>query len=931
MRAAPTPLRPVGPVQVEYRLDLRESRLRDQIVVTLYGRSHGVDGDTADLPHPLELDERAIEAWPDPEDRRLLACLLGSSAEERREVRMVRRSRFARSVVRPVLYTELLPALCRTRRFYADLDPDGRGPIGPMVWDADPPFGFELRVQPEEEGDYSLSGWLVRGGEQIEVSQLTLLLGSGIGVEGRRLVLLGGRNHAEWAQKLRRAGAIRVPREGRDRCVLRLARMSDLPDLVLPPELHWSRVTVAPRPVLQLRVEDSDKLEVHLAFEYEGRVVSASERGSFVPEDDGRRLLRRDRAAELQGARRLSALGLADNEGSWMLSRTALPGLVGTLSSEGWRIEADGGRLRLGGVLKGKVRSGIDWFDLEGSVDFAGQTTPFPELLAAASRGDAWVPLPDGSRGMMPDWLSDRATLARLGIANQLTLRFSMAQAGVLDALLTGQPQVETDIAFESLRTAWDKVAAEAVQEPAGFKGKLRPYQEHGVAWLRWLSETGCGGCLADDMGLGKTVQVLCWLQERHPPAGLRPDRVAPPSLIVVPKSLLSNWAAEARKFTALKVLVYAGPDRTKHSLADHDLVVTTYGTLRTDVLRFSDVLFKTLILDEAQAIKNPRSQAAKAVRVVRAEQRLAVSGTPIENGLAELWALFDFLNPGMLGDLDGFRAPGRERDEEWLQMLRRSLKPFMLRRTKEQVLTELPGKTETTLKVSLRSEERRRYDELRNHYRRAIKEQIGARGLGFAQVQVLEALLRLRQAACHPGLLDSSRSEESSAKLDLLLEKVREVAVRGHKSLVFSQFTRLLELVGAALTKEGLSYAYLDGRTRDRGAEVERFQTDPLCKVFLISIKAGGCGLNLTQSDYVFILDPWWNPAVEAQAVDRAHRMGQTNRVFAYRLIGEGTVEEKILELQNEKRRLADQLVQPEATTLKDLAAADVERLLSD
>jgi hypothetical protein len=911
--AAPAELR------LEYRVDLRDSRMRDELVVALYGRLA-----TDALPHPLELDERAVEAWPHPEDRRLLGMLLGSSAESRNEVRLRQCRRFARSVVRPGLYDVLLPALAGTGRLVAD--GGGEGTSIPLSWDPGPDYRVELRVHGDELTGYALGAMLVRDGEPIEATEPELVLSSGLVIHGGRCLIIGQRSHAAWALKLRATGEIAVPDGARDRFVVRLARLPDLPELRLPPELHWSRVQVEPRPVLRLDgLDDGADLTAELTFDYEGARISAAERGSFVVESDGRQLVRRDRCFERRMRQRLEQLGLRPVEGRWTLPRDRTGEVVRSLLGEGWGLESEAGPVRSAGPLRGRVRSGIDWFDLEGGLEFDGHTVPWPELLAAVRRGDPWVRLPDGTRGWIPPPLDGPLALARLGQATSFSLRFSAAQAGILDALLSGQAEVAADDRFRRLRSRPSSVE---VHEPPGFKGRLRCYQREGVAWLRWLESVGCGGCLADDMGLGKTVQVLCWLQGRHIAGGSDGG----PSLIVVPKSLLHNWAHEADKFTQLSCLVYAGPDRQRRleDFSRTDLVVMTYGTLRSDILRLMELPFRTLVLDEAQAIKNPRSQAAKAVRLVRCNQRLAVSGTPIENGLEELWSLFDFLNPGMLGELATFAVPGREKDEAWLELLRRSLRPFMLRRTKDEVLTELPGKSEITLTVDLSSEERRRYDELRAHYRASLKDQIQSAGVAGARIQVLEALLRLRQAACHPGLLDPARVDEPSAKLDLLLDHVREVSSRGHKVLVFSQFTRLLHIVGRALEREGVRYAYLDGTTRDRSGAVGAFQTDPDRAVFLISLMAGGCGLNLTQSDYVYILDPWWNPAVEAQAVDRAYRMGQKNRVFAYRLIGAGTVEEKIMELKADKRRLADAVVASTDGPLGGLDAAALETLFS-
>jgi SNF2 family DNA or RNA helicase len=341
---------------------------------------------------------------------------------------------------------------------------------------------------------------------------------------------------------------------------------------------------------------------------------------------------------------------------------------------------------------------------------------------------------------------------------------------------------------------------------------------------------------------------------------------------------------------------------------------------------------FDYAILDEAQAIKNAGTASAKAARLLRAPYRLALSGTPIENHLGELWSLFEFLNPGLLGSAKAFQrvSSARTRGDADVEWLSRALRPFILRRTKEQVAPELPRRTEQTLQCELEPAQRRHYDELRAHYRETLLARIARDGVNRSKMQILEALLRLRQAACHSALIDPARAHEPSAKFEVLIPRLLEVIAEGHKALVFSQFTSLLALLRPRLDALHTPYEYLDGRTRDRASRVERFQTDPSCPLFLISLKAGGLGLNLTAAEYVFLLDPWWNPAVEAQAIDRAHRIGQSRHVFAYRLLARDTVEEKVAELQQTKRALADAILNADAGLMRSLNVEDLEMLLS-
>ena len=606
---------------------------------------------------------------------------------------------------------------------------------------------------------------------------------------------------------------------------------------------------------------------------------------------------------------------------------------VRTLVAEGWHVEAEGAAFRTAQAMRLQVKSGIDWFELHGDLDFGeGRSVPLTDLLAALKRGEGTIRLDDGTRGMVPEeWLRRYTRIAGFGEVEGEHIRYRPSQTALLDALLETQPAVDVDEAFARARAAMKSFSGVSqMTVPASFAGTLREYQLDALGWFDFLRRFGFGGCLADDMGLGKTVMVLALLDAR------RGDQEDPlrPSLAVVPRSLVFNWIAEARRFApALRVLDYTGPDRLQASIAGHDLVLTTYGTLRRDALRLSEEEFDYIILDEAQAIKNVTSASSKAVRLLRGRHRLALSGTPVENHIGELWSLFEFLNPGLLGTSSAFRRsslPQSRDGGEDLALVSRALKPLILRRTKSQVAPELPSRTEQTIYCELDESQRQSYDELRVHYRTNLLKRVEREGLGKSKIHVLEALLRLRQAASHIGLVDKRRVDAPSAKFDVLIPRLMEVVDEGHKALVFSQFTALLGLLRERLEQEQVTYEYLDGQTRDRAARVERFSTDPDCRVFLISLKAGGIGLNLTAAEYVFLLDPWWNPAAEAQAIDRAHRIGQARHVFAYRLIAKDTVEEKVAEMQASKRQLADAILSADPALIRNLKTEDLELLLS-
>ena len=523
--------------------------------------------------------------------------------------------------------------------------------------------------------------------------------------------------------------------------------------------------------------------------------------------------------------------------------------------------------------------------------------------------------------------------MLKSGKADSGKIRYRKTQLLLLDGLLAANDGSTVDTAFDTARQQLAGFRSIVREDPRGeFHGELRPYQAEGLGWMAFLRQFGFGGCLADDMGLGKTVQVLAALESRRDSAGAERRT----SLAVVPRSLVFNWKRETARFAPrLRVLDATGPARSSglERLGEYDLVLSTYGTLRRDASVLKDFQFDYVILDEAHQIKNASSLAARAARLLRSDHRLALTGTPIENRTSELWSLFEFLNPGFLGSAKVFRE-NAHRDStvgaDSLAPLRHALRPFILRRTKAQVAPELPERSENTIWCELSDDERKRYDELRDYYRASVLGAIDKAGLRDCRFQVLEALLRLRQACCHAGLIDKHRAKDGSAKLDALLGRLEELGEEGHKAIVFSQFTSFLAIVKDRLVERGVVHEYLDGKTCDRESRVKSFQEDPRVKLFLVSLKAGGVGLNLTAAEYVFLLDPWWNPAAEAQAIDRAHRIGQKRRVFAYRLVARNTVEEKVIELQSRKRALADAIISGENASLADLTREDLEVLLS-
>jgi superfamily II DNA or RNA helicase len=945
-----------------------------------------VAGNATGRPRPVTLGPGEVELDDlDRQERDLVERLLGAVAGDERSVPPpLERRTISRIVISPRSAAAHLALLCETGRLVMQPEPR-RAPddVVPLTWDGGRPWEFAFVLGPDDDdlprrrreveaedddaappppAKATLTAALVRGSQRKDLREPRAILKSGIVVFADRIARLEAAGAAGWIDQFERRGPIELAGGHCDGLIERLALLADLPRIVLPAWTGWQIESGPPRPKLVL--DDSPAVSVdeptptgprrrrsqprvHLAgriwFDYSGIPIAADDPAGGAADADRKIFVRRDRAAEREALAALPRQGFTPPRGATLdgeelvhhveVARNRLDGSVAQLAAAGWAVEVAGRRYRPAGSVAWNVTSGIDWFELSADIDFGGISADFPALLEALAAGQRAVELADGSLGILPEsFAAQFAPFAALAQSHDGKLRYGRIQVALLDALLAGQPRTQVDEAFERLR---EQLAAgerpEAEDEPEGFQGTLRHYQREGLGWLVFLEGLGLGGCLADDMGLGKTIQVLALLLRRKAEvtaAGL-PHR---PSLVVVPKSLVFNWMDEARKFSPeLRVVNHTGNARleTAGDLGEHDIVITTYGTLRRDIIRHRETEFDYVVLDEAQSIKNAASQAAKACRLLKARHRLALTGTPVENHIGELWSIFEFLNPGQLGSaarLRRFLADGRGSAD----LVARAVRPYLLRRTKAEVLSDLPEKTEQTLFVELGEEQRKAYDELRHHFRAELSGRIGRLGIGRSRIAVLEALLRLRQTACHPGLVDPARIDDPSAKLDALLEQLDEVIDEGHKVLVFSQFTSFLAILRRKLDARPLPYEYLDGRTTDRQARVARFQEDPDCRLFLVSLKAGGQGLNLTAADYIYILDPWWNPAVEAQAVDRAHRIGQLRRVFAYRLIARDTVEEKILALQDKKRELAESIVRADAGVIGNLTAEDVELLLS-
>lgn len=711
-----------------------------------------------------------------------------------------------------------------------------------------------------------------------------------------------------------------------------------------------------PSPVIKVIYVDSGVSQLQLYFRYDSHAFAMGNEKKITvhleKEEDNYIFTRikRDAAWEKQKFNLLTSLGLKkvsplyhslevppvrDEDQSYAIINWVNEHIE-QLKEHGFEIEQHQGSKKFlfaSNKIDFEIKEDNDWFDINAIVYFGAHPIPFIALKQHILHKKREFTLPDGAIAIIPEkWFTQYGSLFSLSDGGK-DLKLKKHHIGLINELAEdGIANVTLSRKLERLND-FENIAD--TQMPVHFKGDLRSYQKAGYNWFSFLREYNFGGCLADDMGLGKTIQTLAMLQKIKEEDEQKSTKST--SLIIMPTSLIYNWLNEAKKFTPkLKIHAHTGSSRNKDisQFAKYDIIITTYGITRVDIDLLKDYYFNYIILDESQNIKNPSSKSFKAVRALKSRHKLVLSGTPVENSVSDLWTQLTFLNPGLLGTQTFFneeyvQAIEKRKDEEKARKLQAIIKPFVLRRTKEQVASELPAKTEQVFYCDMSEDQAAYYEKTKSAYRNDLLSSMDDGTYARKQVQLLQGLTALRQLANHPVMIDEHYTSDSG-KFENVIHTLDNVLKGGHKVLIFSQFVKHLNIFKQYFDQEAIPFSYLDGATKNRGEIVAEFQENTELKVFLISIKAGGVGLNLTQADYVFILDPWWNPAVEQQAIDRTHRIGQEKKVFIYKFIAKDTVEEKILALQNRKKRLASSLITTEESFFKSLSKEDIREILN-
>lgn len=925
---------------LDYNLDLtRDSGGRTQLnlVVHISAVEMSTEEGNPFVSVPLERLLHVLR----PNDLNVINMILGNSATD--PMGEERRFRLP-SVVEPKLVDLLSKVNC-------SISHDGV-PQGVFEVDLDEAWEAILRI--EDQGTFSeLKPLLVRGQEELpldRVSYFNLAYPRGFYCQNNRYALMENVDET-WLEALDGGEAsYSIPVSGIREFLSHFSKAcSGLHPRVEWPENFWTEIEIEgdPSPVMQVEFNELG-ISSELVFEYPldpPQRISADAAQDQVLQWSTRASCKRQVGFEKEFRKKLKdiqQLTYVEEDHLYHIELEHVHEVLQQLEKAGVALFGKERRLKSYSKVQLEMSSSVDWFEIQGTIDYGSEKVPVGEMLDAIRNNSRYIMLSNGEYGLLPDqWIAKNRHLLEMAENSEGDVKVKKNQFLLLKQMIDdgeGAVQVKNSKGVKELKElskmSDDFTGLELQDPPEGLLADLRSYQLSGLSWLRFLKKFQFGGILADDMGLGKTVQAIASILEESDS-----KNVSRPTLVVLPTSLVFNWNEELEKFApSIDVSSYTGQDRGNLAPIKTDVVLTTYGILRRQAEEFASIDWHYVIIDEAQAIKNHKSQTATAVCNLNATHRLSLTGTPIENNLMEMWSHMQFLNPNLLGSREQFNQYVMRSDEgksasgqgKGLQKLQKMVFPFILRRTKEDVLQDLPPKVEQVIHCTMGSRQQEYYNSIRDEYRRALMDNISNKGVGGSKLKVIEGLLRLRQVACHPNLLDRNLSIPST-KLNHLINSLLEAIAENHKILVFSQFTSMLEMIVRELTREQVRFTYLDGQTKDRQERVHAFQNDPEIKVFLISLKAGGTGLNLTAADYVFLFDPWWNPAAEQQAIDRAHRMGQTKNVFTYRLITKGTVEEKVVELQNQKKDLVKGVMgTDEGDFVKKLDKTDIEYLFS-
>lgn len=897
-------------------------------VLKFYAQEYRKTGDLGVLKS-CSVDHDQITLYSDELDRRTLLLLLGQPGQSGNRYNTSYYQNQEKEFV--YLETNVLDPL------FVELSGKDKLLFKPSFSDAKP-LRFEndtLKLHlilTEGKNDFTLTAQLKNHTASLAMSNVLLYLDPYLVTDGT-FFSTDFLNHEEWFNFFKKNTELKVPKKDIDSFLEYYFKSYNFPNLSLPENLDIRSCDRFSKVRLSI---DSDSqtgsLFGQIQFQYAEEFITLHSDVEKIYHSGMRTLFIRNIGDELTEVARYqdaidkkSSFSLENLQESdqFLIPEGKLEAVVDLAFNLNWEVVAFKKNLVQSKGYNATISSEIDWFDL--SVEFKfenGFIATLPQLLQNIRSGQNFVFLADGTAGIIrKDWIKKFSNIAQAGTLSGDQLRLTKIQALFFGAELSESKNFKSDRKFKALQKIVDDVKGmKEIPLDSRFRGKLRSYQRMGLSWLNLMAKHEIGGILADDMGLGKTIQVLAALSK-----GKKEK-----SLILAPKSLVYNWINEANRFTPhLKFHNHTGLDRMDRleDLESAQVVITTYQTFRLDIEFFKEKNFDFFILDEAHYVKNSESQAYMACRLINAKKKIALTGTPVENSIKDLFSILSIVTPGLISDglVEKYAS---ETDPEAVQVLSKSLKPFILRRSKDQVLKDLPQKSEQILFCDLSPSERKKYNELKAYYWNNLSGKFKEKGFQKSKIEILEALLRLRQASCHPGLLNKSLRSESSSKFDLLLEQLVTIIADGHKALIFSQFTGLLGLLRETLEKKKIQFEYLDGKTSNRAERVKNFQENDNVKVFLISLKAGGVGLNLTSADYVFILDPWWNPAAEAQAIDRAHRFGQKKKVFAYKVIAKDTVEEKILALQEQKRALAKAVISSEKGLFSGLKMEDLREL---